>query len=82
MASNSGQIKIMTMEVYPYDDATLARLITEAETVEAAIRASVRDALLMHKKLGNPVATWKDGQVVWIPADEIVVADEVNGSPQ
>jgi hypothetical protein len=59
------------MEVYPYDPQTLADLLSEADAVENAVRESVHDALLMHKRLGNPVATWEDGRVVWIPADQI-----------
>ena len=27
----------------------------------------------LHKALGNPMATWKDGQVVWIQPEDIVV---------
>jgi len=34
----------------------------------------------MHRRPGNPVESWKDGRIVWIPADEIIVADEANGS--
>jgi hypothetical protein len=24
-----------------------------------------------HRRLGNPIAVWRDGQVVWIPPEEI-----------
>jgi hypothetical protein len=58
-------------ELYPYDPETLAHLVSEADAVEQAVRESVHEALLMHKRLGNPVAAWRNGQVVWIPADEI-----------
>ncbi len=30
----------------------------------------------MHKRLGDPVVGWKDGKVVWVPAEEIEVDDE------
>ena len=43
--------------------------------VERAAQAAVRDALILHKKLGNPIAVWENGQVRWIPADEIVIPD-------
>lgn len=33
----------------------------------------VREALLQHKRAGNPIAVWEDGRVVWILAEEIVV---------
>ena len=44
--------------------------------VEAAMRRGVREALRQHKRAGNPIVVWRDGQVVWIPADEIVIEDE------
>jgi hypothetical protein len=42
---------------------------------EAMARA-VRRALLQHKRAGNPIAAWQDGQVVWIPPEEIPVEDD------
>jgi hypothetical protein len=60
-------------DIHPYDAETLSRLLAESDAVEAAVRAAVHDALLMHKRLGNPVVTWQDGKVVWIPPDEIPV---------
>ena len=34
---------------------------------------AVNDALRMHKRLGNPIAVWRDGKVVIIPPEEINV---------
>jgi hypothetical protein len=65
-------------DVYPYDPETLSQLLADAAAVEAAVGEAVREALLMHKRLGNPVASWRDGRVVWIPADQIPV-DDVQG---
>jgi hypothetical protein len=31
----------------------------------------------MHKRLGNPIATWKDGKVVIVPPEEIVIPTDV-----
>lgn len=59
------------MEPYPYDSETLADLLAEADKVEAAIRQAVQEALQQHKRLGNPVASWENGQVVWIPPEQI-----------
>jgi len=39
--------------------------------VERAVQRAVREALAMHKALGHPIATWRDGKVVWIPPEEI-----------
>jgi hypothetical protein len=37
------------------------------EDVERALRRAVRGALVMHKRLGNPIASWRDGKVVIVP---------------
>lgn len=63
------------MKHHDPDPTTLARLQAQSAAVEAAIAASVDDALRMHKRLGNAIAVWEDGQVVWIPADQIDVDD-------
>ena len=47
-----------------------------AKDIEAVFRRAVNHALLMHKRLGNPIAVWKDGKVVIIPPEEIVVSPE------
>jgi hypothetical protein len=47
--------------------------IVEAQAIEVILRRAVNHALLMHKRAGNPVASWKDGKVIWIPAEEIKV---------
>jgi hypothetical protein len=52
------------------------RLFAEdGEEVERILRLAVQHALLRHKRLGNPIAAWKDGRVVIIPAEEIPVPD-------
>ena len=47
-----------------------------AEMVLEALRRGVRQELKIHKTLGNPIAIWRDGKVVWIPADQIQIDDE------
>ena len=44
-----------------------------AKDIEKVLQRAVHHALLMHKRLGNPIAIWKDGQVVIIPPEEIVI---------
>lgn len=44
--------------------------------VERAMQRAVRKALLVHKKLGNPIAAWENGKVVWIPPEKIEVEDD------
>ena len=50
-------------------------LIAEGKSVDAAMSEAVRHALLTHKRAGHPIASWKDGKVVIIPAEEIEVEE-------
>lgn len=55
--------------------------ILESDSPGRAMRKAVREAVLRHKLLGQPIAVSRDGKVVWIPPDEIEVppADEDPG---
>jgi len=50
-----------------------AERINDHSRILDALRQAVREALLSHKRSGNPVAVWQNGRVVWVPADEIPV---------
>jgi len=54
--------------------------VVQGEPVVAALRRATRNALLDHKRAGNPVATWRDGKVVIIPAEEIEVEETAGDS--
>jgi hypothetical protein len=62
----------MMAELTDADRAHDARVGNIPRVLEAMDRA-VREALLQHKRAGNPVATWRDGQVVWIQPEDIPV---------
>jgi hypothetical protein len=49
-----------------------------AVEIGKVLQRAVNHALLMHKRIGNPIATWKDGKVVIIPPEEIVVPPDVS----
>lgn len=54
----------------------LKSLMLETDLVEHAIhRAAVR-AIDRHKRLGQPIVVWREGKVVWIPAEEIEIPRE------
>ncbi|HEX5279688.1 MAG TPA: hypothetical protein VFW28_06390 [Micropepsaceae bacterium] len=44
--------------------------------VEETLQRAVREALLRHKKLGNRIAVWRDGQVVELTPEQIPVDEE------
>jgi hypothetical protein len=51
--------------------------ITEAfadpEKITKALAKGVRDALIKHKQAGNPIVVWRDGKIVLIKPEEILV---------
>ncbi len=44
--------------------------------IQEAMARGVRAALRRHKQANNPVATWRDGAIVWVPPEDIPVDDE------
>ena len=42
--------------------------------IDDAMWDAAREALLFHRRIGNPIATWSDdGKVVWIAPEDISV---------
>jgi hypothetical protein len=58
------------------DARSPAERVYDLPCILDAMRQSVREALLHHKRAGNPIAVWREGAVAWIPADEIVIDDD------
>ena len=52
--------------------------IDHGKDIERVLQRAVNHALLMHKRLGNPIATWKDGKVVIVPPEEIVIPSDAS----
>ncbi len=52
--------------------------VSHAKEVEALFQQAVQRALWRHKRLGNPVAVWENGQVVMVPPEEIVIDRGIN----
>lgn len=50
--------------------------IDHGKDIEKVLQRAVNQALLMHKRIGNPIATWKNGEVVIIPPEEIVIPSD------
>ena len=48
-----------------------AERVEDVASILRALRQAVREALLDHKRAGNPVAVWRDGRVVWIQPQDI-----------
>jgi hypothetical protein len=52
--------------------------IDHGKSIERVLQRAVNHALLMHKRLGNSIATWKDGKVVIVPPEEIVIPSDAS----
>jgi hypothetical protein len=51
-------------------------LFRQGTPIDEALRRAARDARRFHKAMGNPMATWENGRVVWVPPDQINVDDD------
>lgn len=53
---------------------SVAQIEADSKAIEAAIHAAVRDALIEHKQLGQPIVVADErGNAVWVPAEEIEI---------
>jgi hypothetical protein len=52
-------------------NSLIAQYLADPAVMEAAIGRAVREAGLTHARAGRPVATWRDGKVVWLQPDEV-----------
>jgi hypothetical protein len=51
-------------------------LCEQAEEIEKVLQRAVAHALWVHKRLGQSIAVWRDGKVVIVPPEEIVIPPE------
>lgn len=56
----------------------IGSILEDHERIDRALGRAVRDALRRHKALRNPVATWRDGKVVWLQPEDIVIEEDSN----
>lgn len=52
---------------------SITEIFDEGAPIDKAIGDAVEEALLQHKRAGNPISEWRDGKVVWIQPEDIVV---------
>lgn len=50
--------------------------VTYADEINRAYDRAVREALRKHKLAGNAVPIERDGKMVWLQPDEIIIEDE------
>ena len=69
-SSNGRKIPRRQKDLHRFD------LVEQANEIERIFQQAVDHELSIHKRLGNPVAAWRDGKVVIIPPEEIVLSSE------
>jgi len=50
---------------------TISEMVADSELMTEAIRQGIREELLAHARAGNSVPVSENGQIVWLPPDEI-----------
>lgn len=60
----------------PSSHPTPAERVNDLPRILKAMTAAVREAVLRHKQLRLSVAVWREGRVVWLGPDEIVLEPE------
>ena len=57
------------------------RILRDGEALERAIVAAQRRVVLRHRQLGIPIAIWRDGKVVELPAESVELpGEDITGS--
>jgi hypothetical protein len=51
----------------------ITEALADKEKITQALTRGVREALLKHKQAGNPVVVWRDGKMVWLKPEEIIL---------
>ncbi len=49
-----------------------------SKKIDLGVRRGAARALAEHKKAGRPIYVWRDGRVVKIPPEDIVVPDDID----
>lgn len=62
-------------------EPTVAELFEDGRLIDEALRQAARDARRLHKALGNPMATWRDGRVVLVQPEDIQLDEEGSEEP-
>jgi hypothetical protein len=47
----------------------------EGTPIDQAIEEGVQQAILRHKRAGNPIVVWEEGKIQWIAAEDISAPD-------
>ena len=49
----------------------ISKFFNDPEKVTKALQAGIQAALLRHKKMGNSICVSRNGEIIWIPPEQI-----------
>lgn len=52
-------------------EKNIDEIFAEGTLIDKALQQAVHEAVLQHKRAGNPIAVWRNGKIVWIQPEEI-----------
>lgn len=52
-------------------EKSIDEIFAEGTLIDKALKEAVHEAVLQHKRAGNPIVTWRDGKMVWLKPEEI-----------
>jgi hypothetical protein len=61
---------------------SIDEIFAEGTPIDDALRRAAQEAVRRHKLLGIPVVAWKDGRVVHVAPEDIVLQNEDDHSKQ
>lgn len=44
----------------------IEEIFSDEKQITEILQYAIREVVEMHKRAGNPLATWKDGKAVWV----------------
>jgi hypothetical protein len=49
----------------------ISKIFAEGTLIDEALRQGVREAIRQHRLVGLPMAVWRDGKIMHIPAEQL-----------
>lgn len=57
-------------------------IVRDGTAIDGAIETARWRVVLRHRQLGLPLVVWRDGRVVEIPAESVVIPEDAPGSTE
>ncbi len=54
----------------------ISRIMNDPKRVHKIIQSAINNAMLKHKQAGNSVCGLKDGKIIWVKPQDIVIRNQ------